>query len=83
MRFIVLIWLIAKIAKVTMLNTINKGSADSGEGISMRGKTAFANKPTNITNTILKLTDRKISTVRLRFLTPIARIMTKPGIKVR
>lgn len=72
-----------EIANVKALVVSMRGKVDSGAEMPKRGYSASANRPTNITNAILKLTDKENSTAILSVFTPRARKMTNPGKNVR
>jgi hypothetical protein len=72
-----------KIANVKALVVIIRGKVDSGAEMPKRGYRAFANRPTNITNAILRLTDRENPNATLSVFTPKAPRMTNPGRNVR
>jgi len=62
---------------------INKGIVDSGAKMPKAGYKMFANKPINIRNITLILTERKDFTTKLWIFVPKELRITKPGIKVR
>jgi hypothetical protein len=72
-----------KIANVRALVVTMRGKVDSGAEMPKRGYRVFANRPINITNATLRLTEREKSTATLSVLVPRARRMTNPGRNVR